>query len=117
MPLYLLLALLGTQPVLAAPPPSHPSPAEAGQLLGMPSNHGERLAHWGVVEQAIDSNQYTYVEVRTEAGNRWLAVPRTPLTVGSQVRFGNGVKMTNFYSKVLKRTFTEILFVNDIAPQ
>jgi hypothetical protein len=85
--------------------------------LGLPDSAATALPHWGVVEQAIDSNQYTYVEVRTEAGSRWLAVPRVSLAAGSPIRYGDGVRMTNFYSKVLKRSFAEILFVNDLAAQ
>ncbi len=107
--------VLAFSPALAAPPPGHPTPAEAGQILGIPAQQESAPGQAGIVEQAIDSNQYTYVEVRTESGLKWLAVVRMPLAAGDKVRYGEGVKMTNFYSKVLKRTFPEILFVGKMV--
>lgn len=112
----LSVILLAATTATAAPPPGHPTPHEAGQALGFARPNYE-LTREGEVLQAIDSNDYTYVEVREAGGKRWLATTRTPLVVGSRVRYGEGVTMVKFYSKVLKKTFPEITFVQGVEPK
>lgn len=107
------LALLLSAGVLAAPPAGHPSVEQAGQALKLPPSEAE-LNHQGKVVQAIPSNEYVYIEVKSEGRNRWLAAPATPLKVGDAIRFPEGTVMRNFYSKRLNRTFDEVLFVGRI---
>jgi len=97
----------------AAPPPGHPTVEQAGQALKLPPTEAE-LNHEGKVLQTIPSNEYVYVEVKSEGRNRWLAAPATQLKVGETIRFPNGTVMSNFYSKRLQRTFDEVLFVGRI---
>ena len=115
MRIVVCLCLFVVNAASAAPPPGHPSPMEASQILGVSSKPDIALPNAGVVEQAIDSNQYTYVGLRSENGTKWLAVTRMQLAAGDKVRYGEGARMTNFYSKALKRTFPEILFVGQMV--
>lgn len=99
--------------VSAAPPAAHPTVEQAGQALKLPPTEAE-LNHQGQVVQAIPSNEYVYIEVKSEGRNRWLAAPATELKAGDSIRFPNGTVMNNFYSKRLQRTFEEIIFVGRI---
>ena len=108
-----------TQAVLAAPPPGHPAAEQAIEAIGAPSStvSDAELPHSGVVLSATDANSFTYVEVLDdESGKpRWLAVPRQAFSVGDRVRFDEGGRMSNFFSRKLNITFESILFVKRIA--
>lgn len=99
--------------VMAAPPAGHPTVEQAGQALKLPPTEAE-LNHQGKVVQSIPSNEYVYIEVKSEGHNRWLAAPATELKKGDLIRFPDGTVMSNFYSKRLNRTFDEVVFVGRI---
>jgi hypothetical protein len=58
----------------------------------------------------MDSAGYTYMNVETGAGTKWIAVNQTPVSVGDEVTYMDGMVMQNFVSKTLDRTFPEIVF-------
>lgn len=64
----------------------------------------------GQVKETMDSGGYTYVLLDTEAGEKWVAVPKTVVKVGEQAAFASGMMMKNFKSETLQRTFPEIVF-------
>jgi len=64
----------------------------------------------GKVLETMDASGYTYLNVQTEAGDRWVAVNQTKVEVGEEVTFIDGMVMQNFLSKTLDRTFPEIIF-------
>lgn len=70
-----------------------------------------QLPNAGVVREVLHTQAYSYVLVEGPSGNVWLAGPKTDLAVGSRVGYSQGVKMTNFFSKELQRSFPEVLFV------
>lgn len=109
----LLLLSAIANPTTAAPPPGHPSVKEAEKALGIPDQKG-LLPYRGRVIEAFNSNNYTYIHVNQSDGDRWLAVPRLALEIGDIIAFGDGAQMTNFYSKVHRRTFDKILFTGKI---
>ena len=110
----LLIASLGLlSPItLSAPPPGHPSPDEAGKILRLPEQQTQK--YQGVVVQAINSNAYTYIQVKIEEQNLWLAAPRIELREGQKIRFAQGRVMQNFYSRKLKITFPTVMFVSRV---
>ena len=81
--------------------------ASSGQQISVVEGH---------VLSTIDSGGYTYIEV--EQSNKkviWLAAPKTTIKKGDAIRYANdGALMTNFSSKTLNRTFSEILFVGEV---
>lgn len=102
---------------LAAPPPGHPSPDAAMDMMRpLVRPQDVPLSRQGRVLQHMDANEYTYVEVRENDGSLWLAAPKTPVVDGSTIRFPDGVVMRDFYSKLLKRRFDAVIFVRAIAP-
>lgn len=116
LPLPALCALLiaGSLPAIAAPPPGHPSPADAFRMMQSGSPAREHTpAHVAQVVNAIDANEYTYIEVTEGDRTRWIAGPKTALARGDTVRFDDGVVMTDFYSKLLQRTFPAVMFVSN----
>lgn len=97
----------------AEPPAGHPSVNDAQRMLQMPPAEG--LAYKGRVVQAIDSNDYTYIEVTVEDGKtRWLAAPRLMLHANNWIRYGDGRVMRNFYSRKHQRTFNEVWFISQV---
>lgn len=82
-------------------------------MLQLPQQRGI-LPHTGQVIAVHGSNNYTYVQVTHGDGSRWLAVPRTALAPGMQIRYGDGRLFRNWYSRKLKRSFSAVLFVGDI---
>lgn len=113
-----LLAAAIALPLHAAPPASHPSPAQARDML-LPDKppRAADLPNEGKVLDVIHANEFTYVEIARSGSKdkQWIAVQKTELKVGSKVRYEDGATMTNFYSKLLKRTFPSVMFVDHLA--
>ncbi|WP_448192278.1 hypothetical protein [Azospirillum sp. sgz301742] len=117
--LIALLAFALPTAALAAPPAGHPTPQDAGQILGIQQAQtpGEALPYKGTVVETFDANAYTYVLLKDGTQQRWLAAPRTEVKPGMVLRYGPGAEMQNFYSKVLNRTFERIWFVGVVRPE
>lgn len=100
---------------LAAPPPGHPSPGDAIQMMQEHAPAAGRQAFSGVVLDSIDANEFTYIE--TDVGGRifWIATARRPVSRGELIRFEEGVTMENFHSRLLDRTFPSVMFVRTLA--
>ncbi len=96
----------------AEPPPGHPSPGAAMQMMQPGGSEGAMRT--GKVVSHMDANEYTYVEVSEGGKNIWIAGPRTDMKDGDSIRFANGMEMRDFYSKLLKRTFPSVLFTGSI---
>jgi len=117
----LLAAFLSSSAFAAAPaapkdphagmaPPANPH-AGMGGNMGAPM---PALSQQGTVLSSIDVPQYTYIEVRQDKQTRWLAASTVAEKKGDVIRFDNGMPMTNFYSKTLKRSFPSISFVSKV---
>ena len=66
----------------------------------------------GVILEVKDVEAYTYLRIKTQGGETWAAVSRTPLKKGAKVSIGDATVMQNFESKALKKTFATIVFGN-----
>lgn len=108
----LVLAAALPAPAGAEPPPGHPTVDRAREVLGLAP--GQPRTHAGRVVEAMDSNAYVYVRVRTDQGDRWLAAPRAAIPAGAAVRWSDGTELRDFYSKKLKRLFEVITFVDGL---
>jgi hypothetical protein len=96
----------------AEAPPGHPSPDAAMRMMQPAGNDASMRS--GKVVSHMDANEYTYVEVSEGGKNVWIAGPRTDMKDGDNIRFANGMEMRDFYSKLLKRTFSSVLFTGSI---
>lgn len=68
-------------------------------------------ANEGVVTSIIDTAGYTYMELANGDKKFWIAAPTTKVKEGDHIRFVENMRMHNFTSKTLNRTFDEVIFV------
>jgi hypothetical protein len=64
----------------------------------------------GKVLETMNSGGYTYLQLDTEKGPVWVAIPQSQVEKGQKVACQPGAVMTNFPSKTLNRTFEAIVF-------
>jgi hypothetical protein len=64
----------------------------------------------GKVLEVKNVDSYTYLRLSTPNGELWAAVMTAKVKKGSTVTIENGVVMSNFFSKALKKTFPQVLF-------
>jgi len=67
------------------------------------------------VAEVIQANSYSYLKVKENAGERWMAVTKQEIQPGEVYYYDEALQMTNFHSKDLDRTFEVIYFVNQIS--
>jgi hypothetical protein len=70
--------------------------------------------HTVVVQEVIQGNSYTYLNVKEADALSWIAISKTDMEVGETISFKNPLEMKNFMSKELERTFETIYFVGRI---
>lgn len=92
--LLILLALAWAVTGLAA---DKPAPAQAAALTG-------------TVLEVVQTDNFTYLRLKTKDGETWAATNKAPLEKGAKVTLQNPLVMTNFESKALKRKFDKIVF-------
>ena len=68
----------------------------------------------GQVLSFVQVPGYTYVEVRTNGRNLWLAGNPVEIAEGDIISWSDAAMMRNFESKTLGRTFEELMFVSAI---
>jgi hypothetical protein len=66
----------------------------------------------GEVLETNDAAGYTYLRLKTPAGETWAAVNQQPVQKGAKVTLENTMVMRNFESRALKKTFSSIVFGN-----
>ena len=71
--------------------------------------------HSATVLETMDSGGYTYVKLEENGTEYWAAAPVAQVSVGDQVNFSEQMKMQNFTSRSLNRTFDEIFFVGSLT--
>ncbi|MBQ47909.1 MAG: hypothetical protein CMP10_10680 [Zetaproteobacteria bacterium] len=86
------------------------SPDKAIQHQKDPANY--ILA--GKVLQVINAGGYTYMHIAMGKGTQWIATAKMPIKKGQMIRFDKPLKMTDFYSKSLDRTFNSIYFLSEV---
>ncbi len=64
----------------------------------------------GPLQEQLSAPPYTYLRIKTSTGDVWAAVPETKLEAGTTVTVINPLRMANFESKSLQRTFDEVWF-------
>lgn len=96
------------QPEQSVPPQQpamgHPQPATA--TAGMIT---------GVVEEVLQATSYTYLKVKSDDRDIWIAVTKREIQAGETISFAAELEMKNFQSKDLQRTFESIYFVSQLA--
>lgn len=73
-----------------------------------PSPEPTRLS--GQVLETQTAGDYTYLRLKTAAGETWAAVPASKVSIGTTVTIGDPMTMHDFESRTLKRRFDRIVF-------
>ena len=95
-------------------PPGHPKI----DLPQQTTTHEKTTTITGKVLESTNSGGYSYIYLRKANGEKiWIAVKEAKITVGEQMSFREGLVMTKFESKTLKRTFDSIVFSDGIISQ
>lgn len=74
----------------------------------------ELTGNKGQVLSVIQVPGYSYIEVRNNGRNLWLAGNPVEVTEGEIISWADAAMMRNFQSKTLDRTFEELMFVSAI---
>ena len=64
----------------------------------------------GTVLQTMEGGGYTYMKLDHDGKTVWIAARRTDVAVGDKVEYVEQMRMPNFTSKTLQKTFDEIVF-------
>lgn len=67
------------------------------------------------VSEVIQASGYTYLNVKENSDEKWMAVAKQDVQVGDVFYYDEALQMTNFHSKDLDRTFEVVYFVNQIS--
>lgn len=67
------------------------------------------------VAEVLQANSYSYLKVKENGGERWVAVSKQEIHPGDVYYYDSALEMENFESKDLGRTFDVIYFVNQIS--
>ncbi len=110
---HALLILAGTLILFSAcqskQTPSETSLAATSQTT-LPPN-----VHKIVVEDVLQTSNYTYLQAKEGSTEQWLAVPTMQAKVGETYYYEGGLQMTKFQSKELNRTFETVLFLEKVS--
>ena len=106
LPAVLALALFTTGPIQAE---------EAQQAPAADSVHLNGQAIKGKVVETMNAGGYTYLQLDSDQGKVWVAIPETKVEKGKEVTASPGMVMANFESKTLKKTFDVIVFSSGLA--
>lgn len=71
--------------------------------------------HKVIVAEVLQANEYTYLRVKENDKELWMAVTKMEAQVGETYYYEKGMPMTDFKSRDLNRTFKEILFLESLS--
>ncbi len=81
----------------------------------VPKNLPRPVMHNVLVKEVIQASSYTYLRVVEDKEEHWLAVVKIDAKPGQTYHYDDAVAMDDFYSKELKRTFKQILFLSKLT--
>ncbi len=82
------------------------------------SNHDEssRQEHRVEVLEVLNTDKYSYLNVKEEDQQFWIAIPRKEVTVGDSYFYKGGLLKKHFHSKEYNRVFETVYLVSDVLP-
>jgi len=64
----------------------------------------------GLVADTMNSGGYTYVLLKHDGGETWVAMPEQPVAKGEKMTLTTDMEIKNFHSNTLNRDFKSIIF-------
>ncbi len=77
--------------------------------------HAGANMHTAVVQEVLQTTSYTYLNVKENDRDFWIAVSKRETNAGETISFAEGLPMKNFESKDLQRTFETLYLVDTIS--
>jgi hypothetical protein len=71
--------------------------------------------HTVTVQDFINTSNYTYIKVDENGKDYWIAVNKIPVNKGETLFFSRSMEMKDFHSTELNKTFSSVLFVDNIS--
>ena len=75
-------------------------------------NHTATNEHKVVVQEVLNTEKYTYMNVKENGKKHWVAIPKSEVQVGETVMYQGGLLKKNFYSREFDRTFETVYLVS-----
>ncbi len=72
------------------------------------------IRHKVIAKNFENAGMYTYVEVSENNEDYWVAIPKGNIEIGQTYFYKGGMKMVNFKSTELNKTFDEVWFLQDL---
>jgi hypothetical protein len=85
-----------------------------GPLSAPKASETKSVLHIVIVNEVLQAGEYTYLNVSEKRKKIWLAVPSIQIAKGERISYTGGFEMKDFFSKELKRTFSEVLLLESI---
>ncbi|MCB9265406.1 MAG: SH3-like domain-containing protein [Lewinellaceae bacterium] len=73
--------------------------------------------HKVTVEEVLNTDRYTYLNVSENDEKFWIAIPRTDIEVGEVCYFRGGLLKKNFFSQEFNRVFETVYLVSEFWKQ
>jgi hypothetical protein len=111
------LSIAAALALFSCKPKEEPPQQQAAQAPPQISAHPQIAAdlHTGVVQEVLQANAYSYLKIRENDEDVWIAVTKRDIEPGKTITFSVSLQMKNFESKDLQRTFESIYFVDRIV--
>jgi len=71
--------------------------------------------HKVLLEEALQTSEYTYLRVKEDGNEQWIAVPSMTAKTGETYYYKGGIQMNKFESKELHRVFETITLLERVA--
>ncbi|PCH53844.1 MAG: hypothetical protein COC22_01525 [Flavobacteriaceae bacterium] len=73
------------------------------------------VIHKAEVIEVVQVNSYSYLKIKENSVEKWLAVPTIKAEIGETYFYKGGMEMPDFTSNELKKTFKSVLFLGSIS--
>lgn len=112
------LLLLGAcnQPQVLEAEQSEGTWSNAAQQIFNSESTAQKSAHSVHVIDTLNGSRYSYLKVKEEGKEFWLATLKAEYQLGKDYRFQKGLYKTDYYSTEFNRSFKEIYLVSDLRP-
>jgi hypothetical protein len=74
-------------------------------------------SHKVIVQEVIQTTNYTYLHGKENDSLKWLAVPKMEAKAGETYYYAEGLPMAQFESKELHRTFDMVMFLGGVSTE
>jgi hypothetical protein len=79
------------------------------------TNPDQPNVHKGLVKEVLQTSNYTYLLVKEDATEQWVAIPAMQAKPGETYYYAGGLQMNKFQSKELNRMFESVVFLEGVS--